>query len=181
MKDGERNGKGKEYYFKKRGIEFEGEYKNGKRWNEIGYNDKGQISREIKEGNGMIKEYFKDGNIDFEGEYKNGERNGKGKQYKENFKTVRHSLFYDGEFLNGKRNGQGKLYYEGPRSYEEDFFNDEFINGKVKEHSLGGNGFNGEYLNGKKWKGTIIRTHSSNRKIWFEGEYKDGIMWNAQR
>ena len=70
FKNGERNGKGKDYNFKNRNIEFEGEYKNGKRWNVIGYNDKGEISCEIKEGNGMIKKFFEDGKINFEGEYK---------------------------------------------------------------------------------------------------------------
>ena len=58
-----RNGKGKEYNFNKRSVSFEGEYKNGKRWNVIGYNDKGQIACEIKEGNGILKEFFNDGKI----------------------------------------------------------------------------------------------------------------------
>ena len=50
--NGERNGKGKEYYSNGK-LKFEGEYLNGKR-----------------EGKG--KEYFKDGTIKFEGEYYNG-------------------------------------------------------------------------------------------------------------
>ena len=34
--NGERNGKGKEYYWNKQ-LKFEGEYLNGKQWNGIGY------------------------------------------------------------------------------------------------------------------------------------------------
>ena len=52
----ERNGKGKEYYQNGK-LRFEGEYLNGKRWNGIGYNIKGNIGFEIKDGKGKIKEY----------------------------------------------------------------------------------------------------------------------------
>ena len=55
--NGERNGKGKEYYDYK--LKFEGEYLNGKR-------------------NGKGKEYNRNGELIFEGEYINGEKNGKG-------------------------------------------------------------------------------------------------------
>ena len=175
-----RNGKGKEYNFNKRSVSFEGEYKNGKRWNVIGYNDKGQIACEIKEGNGILKEFFNDGKIYFEGEYKNGERNGKGKQYQENFKPVTHSLEYEGEYLNGKKNGYGKLFYLGPNTFEGVFLNDSFLKGKAKTHERRGCDFEGEYLNGKKRKGKIIRANYFNRKIMFEGEYKDGIIWQGQ-
>ena len=51
--NGERNGKGKEYW--KGNLIFEGEYLNGKR-------------------NGKGKEYDEDGELIFEGEYLNGER-----------------------------------------------------------------------------------------------------------
>ena len=40
--NGERNGKGKEYYLNGRVI-FEGEYLNEKRWNGKGYNKNGNI------------------------------------------------------------------------------------------------------------------------------------------
>ena len=52
--NGERNGKGKEYYIFNR-IEFEGEYLNGKR-------------------NGKGKEYDRNGKVIFEGEYLNGKK-----------------------------------------------------------------------------------------------------------
>jgi len=49
----------------------------GKKWNGKGYNEKGKIEFEIKEGNGKVKEYDKYGELIFEGEYLNGKRNGK--------------------------------------------------------------------------------------------------------
>jgi len=75
-----RNGKGKEYYNDKN-LKFEGEFLNGKRWNGKGYNKKGIVEFQIKDGNGKGKEYNHNGELIFEGEYLKGERNGKGKEY----------------------------------------------------------------------------------------------------
>ena len=61
LREGERNGKGKEYNIYGKLI-FKGEYLNGRR-------------------NGKGKEYNYDGELEFEGEYLNGKRNGKGKEY----------------------------------------------------------------------------------------------------
>ena len=75
-----KNGKGKKYYCYKN-LKFEGEYYNGKQWKGKGYDKKGNILYELKNGNGKIKECDYDkGEIIFEGEYLNGERNGKGKE-----------------------------------------------------------------------------------------------------
>ena len=52
-----RNGKGKEYYYNGK-LYFEGEYLEGKKWNEKGYDIKGNLEYEIKNGKGKIKEYF---------------------------------------------------------------------------------------------------------------------------
>ena len=82
---GERNGKGKEYYYNGK-LLFEGEYLNGKRWNGKGYNINGNIEFQINNGNGKGKEYNYDGKLEFEGEYLKGERNGKGKEYNYNGK-----------------------------------------------------------------------------------------------
>ena len=60
-KNGERNGKGKEYEYNNKVI-YEGEYKNGER-------------------NGTGKAYDNEGELMYEGEYLNGIRNGKGKEY----------------------------------------------------------------------------------------------------
>ena len=85
FKNGERNGKGREY--DDRGnLLYEGEFKNGKR-------------------NGKGKKY-NNGELLFEGVYLNGERNGKGREYDEEG-----DLLYEGEYLNGGRNGRGKEYY----------------------------------------------------------------------
>ena len=59
-KDGKRHGKGKEYKYNGE-LEFDGEYKNGERWN------------------GKGKEYYANKKVKFEGEFKNGKKwNGKG-------------------------------------------------------------------------------------------------------
>ena len=69
--NGEKNGKGKEYFFEQI---FEGEYLKGKR-------------------NGKFKEYNNKGKLIFEGEYLNGERNGKWKEY-----DYQGYLIIDGEY-----------------------------------------------------------------------------------
>ena len=65
---------------------FEGEYKNGKRWN------------------GKGKEYNDYGKLEYEGDYLNGKRHGKGKEY------CNRKLKFKGEYLNGKRHGKGIEY-----------------------------------------------------------------------
>ena len=52
-----------------------------KKWYGKGYNIKGNMEYEIKDGNGIIREFNYDGFLIFEGEYFKGERNGKGKEY----------------------------------------------------------------------------------------------------
>ena len=120
--NGKRNGKGKEYddlgnlifegeyldgkrkkglvkeYFNinKSLVEFEGEYKNGK-----------------KSGKG--KKYRFHGSLDFEGEYLNGRKNGKGKEYN----TSNGKLKFEGEYRDNKRikgkeyDWDGNLIFEG--------------------------------------------------------------------
>ena len=89
--NGERNGKGKDYFCGE--LIFEGEYLNGKR-------------------NGKGKEYDLDGQLLFEGEYLNGEINGKGKEYYYNCE-----LEFEGEYLNGKKQN-GKGYFQDNIIYE---------------------------------------------------------------
>jgi len=107
-KQGEKNGKGKEYLLNTNNLIFEGEYLNGKR-------------------NGNGKEYNDDGTLLYEGEYLNGKRNGNGKEYHYNGK-----IEFEGEYLNGKRNGKGKFYTDcGKLIFEGEFLN-EWPNGKGK-------------------------------------------------
>ena len=95
--NGDRNGNSKEYYDNGK-LEFEGEYLNGKIWNGKGYNIKGILEFEIKDGKGYIEEYNDNDKLIFEGEYLNGERNGKGKYY-----SNYGGLLFEGEFLNGEK------------------------------------------------------------------------------
>ena len=126
--NGKRNGKGKEYN-KEGNLIFDGEYLNGKKWNGKGYDDKNNIIYELKNGTGHIKEYDYFGKFIFEGEYLNGERNGKGKEYD----YYDGKLSFEGEYLNGKRNGIGKEY---------DYYDDNLI-------------FEGKYLYGSRWDGKV--------------------------
>ena len=98
---------------KEKNISFEGEYKNGKKWNGNEYDKNGNLECEFKNGNGKGKEYDYDGILIFEGEYLNGERNGKGKEYNKNG-----NLKFKGEYLNGKIwNGQFyNSFYLGPNN-----------------------------------------------------------------
>ena len=102
-REGEKNGKGKEYNISTNIMIFEGEYLNGKR------NGKG---KEYNDYNGVLK---------FKGKYLNGKRNGKGKEYH----ILNGRLIFEGEYLNGKRNGKGK----GKEYYSDD---DYTLNGRMK-------------------------------------------------
>ena len=96
---------------------------NGKLY--VNYNE---ISSELKDGAGFIKEYDNNGKIIFEGEYKEGKRDGKGKEYDINGK-----LIFEGEYLsnikwNGKRHDiNGNILYELNNG-----------NGKIKEYNNNG-------------------------------------------
>ena len=54
--NGERNGKGKEYYYNGN-IIFEGEYLNGERLSGKAYDNEGNLCYDLKNANGIIKEY----------------------------------------------------------------------------------------------------------------------------
>ena len=191
------NGKGKLYNFDK--LYFEGEFKCGKKWNGIGYDEKNEIIYELKEGKGLIKKNckFNDLNENLEiklgkyfyrlkidGEYNNGELNGKVKIYNDD-------LILEGEFLNGKLNGLVKEYYENELRFDGEYLYNFKLRGKeyIEERLE----FNGDYLFDKKWngngydeKGNIIYTlkngtgkikiYDQKGIIEFEGEIINGIM-----
>ena len=78
------NKKGKECYNKEPQVlklKFEGYYKNGKKWDQIGYDIEHFKKLELKNGKGYGKEYDANDRFIFEGEYIKGERNEKGKEY----------------------------------------------------------------------------------------------------
>ena len=165
-----KNGKGliKEYNSINYYLEFEGEYLNGQR------NGKG------KEFNHLIGTY--------EGEYLNGKRHGKGKELNKKDELIFEGEYLYGYKLKGKYYKNGKLEYEGEFRYNKKYNgkgydeNGNIIyelnngNGKVKEYDENEGGdslFEGEYLNGKRWKGHVTEGD------WygftgFEGEYLNG-------
>ena len=110
--------------------------------------------------NGNGKEYLiKNNRLIFEGEYLNGKRNGKGKEYNDNW-----VIKYEGEYLNGKRNGKGKEYYhDGKLMFEGEYLygfrlkGKEYINEKLE--------YEGEYLYYTKWNG---KGYDKNGNIDFE-------------
>ena len=70
--NGKRNGNGKEYDMNNKLI-FCGEFKDGKRWNGIGYNGANNIVYELKNGKEMVKEN-NFGYLIFGGDYLNGNK-----------------------------------------------------------------------------------------------------------
>ena len=104
----------------------------------------------------------------YDGEYLDGKRQGKGKSYNYNKKTV-----FEGEYLNGKKNGKGKKYYFN----DNIIFEGEYLNGqkegKGKEYYNKILIFEGEFKAGEK-NGKGKEYDSSDGKLYFEGEYKNG-------
>ena len=54
---GKRQGYGKEYYYKKGELKFEGIFKNDKQWEGKGYNLNNEVVYTLSNGAGYIKEY----------------------------------------------------------------------------------------------------------------------------
>ena len=137
--------RGKEYINGK--LEFEGDYLFNQKWNGKGYDEKGDIIYELKNGTGKVKIYDNKGKIEFDGELINGIINGKGKKYSNG------NLLFDGEFLDGKKNGKGIEYdYDGYLIFEGEYLNDKKWNGKGEDKKDRVK-FKGEYKNGKRWNG----------------------------
>ena len=164
FKYGKRNGKGKEFDNDGKLI-FEGEYLYGKKWNGIekiyysdnnikfygiysngklngkGYDISNNITYEIKNGKGDVKEYDEQGMLIFKGKYLNGKRIGKGLEYQNK------KLIFEGEYFEGKK-WEGIGYYEGRYiayklkegkgtirkydEYENLIFECEYLNGKIR-------------------------------------------------
>ena len=141
--NGERNGKGKEYYSKGT-LLFEGEYLNGKR-------------------NGFGREYDYKGELKFKSEYLNGKKNGKGKKYLGQY------LDFEGEYLNDKEWIGNKYGYRG----EIDYTLKNNINGAGIEYTdFGKKKFEGQYLNGKR-HGPGIEYYKSGNKLFEGEYYFD--------
>ena len=100
--------------------------------------------------------------MEFEGEYLYGKRINKETEkfieFKEGYicqKDKYGNKIFEGEYLRSEQNGKGKEYND----------NEKLI-------------FEGEYLNGKKWKG-LGKEYYSNGQLKFEGKYSFGKKWNG--
>ena len=172
---------------------FRGEYKNGKPWNGVGYDNKINAKYELK--NGTRIEYDENNNLIYEGEYFNRYRKGRGKEYKHdeiifdgyylNDKRwngkgkeydSKNNLIFDGEYVNGKKKGkykeyndEGKLIFEGECLYDFKYKGKEYNDKGILI-------FEGEYLKDKKWKGKVKEYYYNfyGLKILFEGELLNG-------
>jgi len=99
-------------------LAFEGEYKDGKKWNGKGYDNKNNVIYELNEGKGIFKiyDYYRD------------------------------MIYFEGEYINGEINGKGKKYFNGNLQFEGEYFKRQKIKGKEFDSS-GKVIFEGEYLN----------------------------------
>ena len=133
------------------------------------YDKNNKIMFEVKNGKGFFKFCYDEDNLDYIGEYLNGEKNGKGKEYDYNTKSL-----FKGKYLNGKRYGNGKEYYSNGKLQFEGIYADGVKNGKGKEYKFDGIGllFEGEYLNGKR--SGEGKEYNYDKKLIFEGEYLYG-------
>ena len=193
-KDGDLNGQGKHIDFRGK-IRFEGEYLKGKRWNGKGYNDKGEVEYELKDGCGEIRTFFRDklkfegvykdglclgkeyekDKVIFEAEYINGKKHGKGKEYMPNGQ-----LKFDGEYYNGDR-WKGKVwnyYANGELEYEGEYLYGKLNGNCIYFYRGGVKKFEGNYLNGKKHG--KMKEYDKKGNLTFDGEIINEIKWNGK-
>ena len=132
------------------------------------------MNERIKKLENNVKEYNSYGKLVFDGEYKDGKRY-IGKEYDDNGK-----LIFDGEYKDGKRyigkeyNDNGKLIFDGEYKNNKRYIGKEYNdNGKLI--------FDGEYKveTGLKLNGQIKKYDGKKNILYFEGEIKDGKLWNG--
>ena len=144
--NGERNGKGIEYYNSEK--IFEGEYINGKKWNGISYFYDEDKEEKLEDGKGqnIFDIFIYNGKIyHYKGVFFNGERNGKGRETEE-----RYNILFEGEFLGGERK-EGNIYLDDNLTYKGEFLNN--LKKKGKEYKNNKIEFEGEFLYNEKWTG----------------------------
>ena len=155
-------------------YKYEGEFKNGKKWNGKfnKLNSEGRlcIKGEYKKGKKFFKLFDKKDILMFEGEYIN-DNEYKGKQYKKG------NLVFEGIYKNRKR-FKGKEYDNKNMIIFEGTYNDKIRwNGKLKLYTKDFKLiYDGEIKKGKKWNGLSSQVE---RGLGFEGKYKNGIEWNG--
>ena len=202
--NGKRNGNGKEYF--NDNIIFEGEFKDGKKWNGNAkeYNFKGNLLFEgvYQSGikyNGKECKYFDDGEkLRYEAEYKDGLLwNAKGYNKNEVFSNLDFEIkngngkikdFYSDNILKliqdykgGKKNGKVFSYYNNENKqleYEGEYI-DDIKNGEWKIYYENGfHEFLGNYKNGEKHG--ECKEYNENGKLIFDGSYNDGVKWKGR-
>ena len=163
--NGERNGKGKEY--KNGELKFEGEYLNGKR------NGKGKEYKKgylIFKGNylngekhGIFKSYYDGKKFTYE-EYIHGKKiEERGKFYEENA-----SLIFKGEYLNGEK-------WKGEGFYNKENIRYVLLDKKVKEYKK----FDTEKIYYNFYENNYY-DNDNNYHLIFEGEYLNGVRWKGK-
>ena len=199
-----RHGNGKEYT--NNNIDFEGEFKEGKRWNGIAnqFNMNGKVVYDCTYQNGKIfngKEYkYFDDEIKLrtEAEYKEGLLwNAKGYNKKSVFSNIDFEIsngngvmkdYYSDNVLksvinykNGRKNGKAISYYniEGEKIEYEGEYNNDIKNGEWKCFYENGNKeFIGNYTNGIK--NGPCKEYDKGGKLLFDGEYNNGLKWTGK-
>jgi len=165
-----RNGQGKEIY-KNGNIQFEGEYKEGKRWNGKTYNFAGIEEFEIINGTGNIREYNIYGIKIYEGDIVNGVKEGFGQEFFEG------KLEYEGIFVNGKRDVEGTEYYPSGKIEYQGGYKFGSRHGNGKEYELDENlKYEGNYVNGF-WNGNGKEYNCG--MLAFSGIFKSGKRWDG--
>ena len=114
---------------------FEGEYKNGEKFNGKlkTYFDSYDyiLKREIEVKNGKLsgkgKEFYKNNRLKYIGDYEDGQINGKGELYYQDYGYIN----YIGEFKNGEKDGIGKEFDKFGNLINEG----EFKNGNLFKHA----------------------------------------------
>ena len=185
--EGNRNGKGIEYYYnnsedKEYEILFKGVYKNNYRWNGKGK----EIN--IKEGNGKGVEFNKNGKLIFKGEYKDG------KKWREFYDDEGKKVKFEGEYKDGKKwkgkmyNKLGNLIFEGEifeiykgnckwwngYEYKDNKICNNYINGEKKDNNFDINNWkDGIIFNNNNNNGSGFGKEYNNNELVFKGEFKD--------
>ena len=164
--NGERNGKGKEYFYNNSSIFYDDTLEKNILYDEKEYCElllecHINIRTSQKE---VIENSNNNNKIKFEGEYLNG-KICKGKEY-----DINGNLIFVGEYLNVIKY-KGKQFYNGKEEYLNIRWNGKefsFINSIIIE---------GEYFNGTKNK---VKQYNTNGILIFEGEYLQNFIWKGK-
>ena len=177
--NGERNGKGKEYFGRQERLIFEGEYLNGIKWNGKGNSPFIDINYEIIDGKKYIQEDDANCLLKNKGEYLDGEIK-KGDKFNNNGKTKEYYTYFIlesfREYLYDYKRKKQIYCLDNNIEFEGEYLYDHRRKGKTY-YSNGNIEFEGEYLYDHRRKG---KAYYSNGNIEFEGEYLFDKKWNGK-